>query len=143
MRSVSGVSRLPESYISSDSDIEQTDNALCMNSDSDDEQLDSQSVKLDDWCLFEYYFDSRVFYVGQIVAIDGTKVTARFLQFVQKDRDTEHASFVEKSSGRTEEADLDQIVLKLDAPTLPSTTSRRKSAYIKFPFDFSSYDLGI
>ncbi len=81
-----------------------------------------------------------VFYVGKVISVSADKVTANFLQFVNKDRDGERANFVDKS--KIEEANLDQIVMKLGAPMLPTETLKRKSAYIKFPFDFSSYNLG-
>ena len=90
--------------------------------------------------FFQYMFDSMVFYVGQVVSVSGDKVTANFLQFISKDRDGERANFVNKS--KIEEASVDQIVMKLGAPMLPSETSKRKCPYIKFSFDFSSYNLG-
>jgi len=138
-----GVSQLDDMDISSDSEVERVEDNFCVDTDNDDVEFDSDTVKADDWCLFEYMFDSKVFYVGKIIVVNEKKVTAKFLQFVNRDRECERANFVEKSNGGIEEADIDQIVLKLDAPTQSAEATKRRSAFIKFPFNFSSYNLGI
>jgi len=49
---------------------------LCM--DTDDIEFDTDVVKVGDWCLFEYFNDSKLYYVGKIITINDSKVTADF-----------------------------------------------------------------
>jgi len=113
---------------------------MCEDTD-DDIDCYTDWVKEGDWCLFQYIFDASVFYVCKVISINGAKVSANFVQFVNKDKDTDLAHFVQKVNG-VEEADLDQVILKLGPPTLTSTATKRSSGYLKFPFDFPSYNLG-
>lgn len=112
---------------------------LCVDTGNDEPVFDLDTVKVGDWCLFQYHFDSLVCYVGKVVKVGDAKVTADFLQFVFKSNDNDYVKFTEKGNG-VEEADLDQIVIKLENPS--RETSKRLNAYLKFPFDFSSYNLG-
>src|SRR6218665_1979149 len=91
-----------------------------------------------DGCLFEYQYDSKMYYVGKIITVSDKKITDDFLQFMLKGNDNEHAKFLEKPNAICE-ADHDQIVL--DNPMTPSKGSKRQNAYLQFPFDFSSYRL--
>ena len=110
-----------------------------MDTDNDPEVLDSKTLHEGDWCLFEYVFDSSVYYVGKIVQVNDGKVTADFLQCAFKDP----AKFLEKAGGSgVEEAELEQIVLKLGNPIRSSDVSKRQKAFLKFDFDFSPYNLG-
>lgn len=136
------VDDVEENDSSGSSDEDMSPSVLCQDTDNDDIDFDSDSVKPGDWCLFQYRFDSVVYYVGKVVTICETKVTANFLKFLHTEKSSDRARFVEKPNG-VEEADLDQIVLKLDPPLLSSEISKRHSAYLKFPFDFSSYNLGM
>jgi len=63
-----------------------------------------------DWCLFEYQYDSKMYYVGKIITVSDKKSTADFLQFMLEGNDNEHAKFLEKPNAICE-ADHDQIVL--------------------------------
>ena len=100
----------------------------------------TNQTRTGDWCLFEYNFDSKIYYVGKVVEVKGDKLTADFLKFLYRDKDTEEAKFTAKEHGLCE-ADLDQIVEKLGDP-IPQQ-SRRRNGHIKFNFDFSSYSLGM
>ena len=102
--------------------------------------IDSAKIEIGDWCLFEYVFDSKTYYVGKIVEVKEDKVSADFLKFVYKDKDTEEAKFLSKDKGICE-ADMDQIVVKLGDPILQK--SKRRNGHIKFSFDFSAYSLGL
>lgn len=131
-----------DSRHSSDSDATISDeNVLDDSRDSDANSFEyvPEEVKLGDWCLFEYQFDSKVYYVGKVNALNHPKVTADFLQCVFTETITQRAKFCEKLNG-SEEADLDQIVAKLENPSRSNRNGKRND-YLTFPFDFSSYSL--
>ena len=137
---LSDVESSDESLPASDEEGSQIQN-LCMDTDDDDIEFDTETVRVGDWCLFEYFNDSKLYYVGRIVRVNDKKVMVDFLQFMFRNNDDKHAKFLEKANGVCE-AELDQIVLKLDTPMQPTMGSKRQSAYLQFPFDFSSYKLG-
>jgi len=49
-----------------------------MDTDNDPEVLDSKTLHEGDWCLFEYVFDSSVYYVGK--SVRSSKLTMEKLQ---------------------------------------------------------------
>jgi len=69
---------------------------LWMDSDDDGEPFDTDMVQSGDWCLFEYLFDSKLYYVGKVLEVTGDRVTVNFLQLAQKGKDSVHVHLLKK-----------------------------------------------
>ena len=50
-----------------------------MDTDDNETTFDVDTVNVRDWCLFQYIFDDRVYYVGQVLEVNHASEKVRQL----------------------------------------------------------------